>query len=206
MPAACSSKSTIPEESAPQNELGEPITHYEVHPELPEVWVELSDSGNEWNYSQTGVEAIPSLYKETFSGISLWFQNLLPPVFSEPLFLGLRAWQMLWFVVLIFGGLFLGFLLHSVVGARIRRAIANRGHKMDDALYARVRNPVILLTVGLVLLWGISDLQLTIKPSLFLYYIAKGIISLSVVLLSMRLIDVFGRILEEKPHRPRPNG
>jgi len=69
---------------------------------------------------------------------------------------------------------------------------------MDDVLYARVRNPVILLTVGLVLLWGISDLQLTIKPSLFLYYIAKGLISLSVVLISMRLIDVFGRILEEK--------
>jgi MscS family membrane protein len=49
-----------------------------------------------------------------------------------------------------------------------------------------------------MLLWGVSDLQLTIKPSLFLYYCAKGMISLSVVMLSLRLIDVFGRILEEK--------
>jgi len=142
--------------------------------------------------------AVSELYKETFSSISLWFQNLLPQIFSEPLLLGLRPWQMLWFVVLISAGLFLGFIAHSVIGARIRQAIQKSGHNMDAALYARVRIPTILLTTGMVLLWGVSDLQLTIKPSLFLYYTAKGMISLSVVLLSMRLIDVFGQMLEER--------
>jgi MscS family membrane protein len=186
----------FPEEANPFDEASEPIEHYELHKELPILYVKKSDLG--WNYAQESVNAVSGLYSETFSSISLWFQNLLPQFFSEPLLLNLRPWQMLWLSVLVFSGLFLGFLMHSVIGARIRKAIQNRGHKMDAALYARVRIPTILLSTGLMLLWGVSDLQLTIKPSLFLYYCAKGMISLSVVMLSLRLIDVFGRILEEK--------
>ena len=186
----------LPNDAQPLTEDGQPIEHVDLHLELPEIYLIPADGS--WRYSEESMAAISELYRETFSGISLWFQNLLPKVFSEPLLLGLRAWQLLWFGVLIFSGLFVGFVAHSVVGARIRQAIENAGHRMDAELYARVRVPTILLTTGAVLLWGVSDLQLTIKPSLFLYYAAKGMISLAVVLLSMRLIDVFGRMLEER--------
>ena len=186
----------LPNEAKPLNENEQPIEHVDLHPEIPEIY--LVPQGDSWKYSEDSMSAISELYRDTFSGISLWFQNLLPKVFSEPMLLGLRPWQLLWFAVLLFSGLFIGFLAHSVVGARIRQAIEKAGHRMDAELYARVRVPTILLTTGTILLWGVSDLQLTIKPSLFLYYAAKGMISLAVVLLSMRLIDVFGRILEER--------
>ena len=186
----------LPNEAQPLTEDGQPTEHVALHRDLPEIY--LVPENGAWQYSSDSMTAISELYRETFSAISLWFQNLLPKVFSEPLLLGVRPWQLLWFSVLIFSGLFIGFIAHSVVGARIRQAIEHAGHKMDASLYARVRVPTILLTTGAVLLWGVSDLQLTIKPSLFLYYCAKGMISLAVVLLSMRLIDVFGRILEER--------
>jgi len=186
----------FPTEASPTNEKDEAVTHFAVHKDLEVIYVEKQ--GTEWRYSRESMGAIGDLYSKTFSGISLWFQNLLPQFFSEPLLLNIRPWQLLWFCVLIFGGLFLGFLMHSIVGNRIRKAIAARGQTMDATLYNRVRIPTILLSTGLLMLWGISDLQLTIKPSLFLYFIAKVMISLSVVLLSMRLIDVFGRLLEEK--------
>jgi MscS family membrane protein len=186
----------FPEEPNPVDEAGERIEHYALHADLPVIFVEKTESG--WHYAQSATTAVGSLYSETFSGLSLWFQNLLPQIFSQPVLLNVRPWQALWLGILLFGGLFLGFLAHSVVGARIRQAIQNRGHKMDAELYARVRLPTLLLSTGGVLLWGVSDLQLTIKPSLFLHYAAKGMVSLAVVMLTMRLIDVFGRILEEK--------
>jgi MscS family membrane protein len=186
----------FPEEANPVDLADEAIDHFALHAELPVIFVEKNETG--WHYAQSSMTAVSGLYSETFSGLSLWFQNLLPQIFSEQIGFGLRPWQILWLGILLFSGLFFGFIMHSVVGARIRQAIQNRGHNMDANLYARVRLPVVFLSTGSILLWGVSDLQLTIKPSLFLQYTAKGMISLSVVMLSLRLIDVFGRILEEK--------
>jgi MscS family membrane protein len=186
----------FPEDANPVDEAQVAIEHYPLHVDLPIIFVEKTESG--WHYAQSATNAVSGLYSETFSGLSLWFQNLLPQLFSEPLLLNVRPWQILWLAILLCSGLFFGFVSHSVVGARIRLAIQNRGHKMDAKLYARVRLPIILLSTGSMLLWGVSDLQLTIKPSLFLHYTAKGMVSLAVVMLTMRLIDVFGRILEEK--------
>jgi MscS family membrane protein len=72
------------------------------------------------------------------------------------------------------------------------------GKEVDSALYKKLRRPTVWILLGIVLSWGIPDLQFKVEVSFVLFFIAKLLISLAAVLLAMRVIDVVAGIMEEK--------
>ena len=150
----------------------------------------LVKKGDRWLYSQETVASVPALYGETFSGLSLAFQERLPPLFFETLF-GLFLWQYLYFGLLLLAALAAGRLAQVLLGGQVVRTARRFGVRLSDSVVAGTRRPVTLAAVGAVLLWGVPDLQLPVRPSQALLLGARVLLLLAAVLVLLRVVDVF---------------
>ena len=183
-------------ESAPLDAEGFAIETFPIHGELQSVYVEKI--GDNWEFSRDSLSDVPAIYAETFSSISLWIQNILPAVFLQPIVWDIRLWQVVWLSALVVSGWFLGWLSFRILCVWLAKAGKMFGKEVDSALYKKLRRPTVWILLGLVLSWGIPDLQFKVGVSLVLFFIAKLLISLAAVLLAMRVIDVVSGIMEEK--------
>ncbi len=151
--------------------------------------VVLEKQGDQWLYSASTVAAIPGLYEATFSRAMLELQKRLPAFFFLRIF-GLFLWQMLYFVLLVIAAVLVGQVSQFVLTRQVVRLAQRAKLNADLTLIRRIRMPLTWIATGLVFLWGIPDLQLGVRPSQVLRGIATAILSLAVVVMTSRLIDV----------------
>jgi MscS family membrane protein len=178
--------STLPDEPDVRDDDGQEV----VVPleQLPVVTLVRGKDGL-WRYSATTMEAVPSLYAQTFSPLSMWFQSSLPSVFYVR-FLGLFLWQYLYAALLLLAAYAAGQLARLLLKGRVKALIERSKLPFDEATYARTNFPIMLLVALGVVYWGLTDLQLGIRTSYALHQIVWVALWLAGVLAVSRFIDV----------------
>ncbi len=121
----------------------------------------------QWRVASPTLTAVPQLYAETFSPLSMWFQSSLPSVMYTRI-LGLHLWQLLYGVLVLGVAWLSGLVVRVLLRTQVKNALERSKLTLDDEAYRRTNTPVMLLVVFGVLLWGLSDLQLGIGLSFVL--------------------------------------
>lgn len=147
----------------PVDAEGRPITAITPLPELPAVGLVRADDGR-WRFSKATAQAVPGLYADTFSALSVWFQSNLPPVFYTRV-LGLHLWQLLYALVLVGVAFAVGHACRLALRTWVKRALDRAGLPLDGPTYARTNGPIVAMVVFGVLAAGLPDLQLGILLS-----------------------------------------
>lgn len=141
------------------------------HVPLPDSFPELvlvRGEDAQWRYSRDTVDAVPRLYRETFSPVSLWFQNHLPSPFYKR-FLTLFLWQYLYGALLLAAAWLVGQGVRVLLRDQVRRAVRKLGMQLDATAYARTNGPLVLMCMIGIVSWGLTELQLPISVSHLLH-------------------------------------
>ena len=155
---------------------------------MPDLVIERTDGG-QWLWSRSLVQATPDLYDKTFSSVPGWLQRQITASMKGP-YLGLHTWQFAYLFLLAFMALVAGLLAQRLVSERFLR-LAKRGHiQLSPEVLRSTRGPLTVFAVGLVALWGIPDLQLSVQLSRILIFFATAATSLAVVVVASRVVDI----------------
>jgi MscS family membrane protein len=160
----------------------------QLHALAPRITVEKV--GDQWLFPTATVTQIPKMYSETFSGASQTLRNLLPPPFHKPLAFDLQGWQLVLFGLLIFASWGAGRLAHKVLTGQILKVTKKLRITISEDIIERAQGPITWAATGAVFLYGIADLQFGVRLSEGLHTIARVVLSISIVLIVMRLVDV----------------
>ncbi|MDG1481647.1 MAG: mechanosensitive ion channel family protein [Myxococcota bacterium] len=157
---------------------------------LPEFSVlVLEKKDDRWLYSDSTLNAVPSLYEQTFSRVLLELQRQLPPVFFSRVF-SLHLWQYLYFFLLLATSWLIGRLAQYLLTTQVVR-LTNRFRLLPNlTLLKRIRTPLTWFVIGLIFRWGVPDLQFGVRLTLFLVFLATTVLSLSVVVIANRIVDL----------------
>ena len=164
---------------------------------LPVVYLERQADGR-WLWSRDTVNATPALHAETFSGFGAWVQDKLPLSFTTTQLGAYQPWQLVVLLLLLVVGGLASLLVNTLLRQRMLSWLGRMGLPLNADLLAKTRGPMRMLCFGAVLLWGVPELQLGIQPSQVLLFAARVIVSLSVVMIALRWVDVFAEVFERR--------
>ena len=167
---------------------------------LPEIVFERSEDGTfqgQWQISEASVQNIGVLYGETFSGYVSAFLDVLPVMFFETVF-GLQLWQYLLFVIILLISWLAGRLVDRVIYNRVVAFIDKQTFSVDPTKLLPLRNPIVWLVISLLFMAGLPDLQLPVRISSGLFFMARLVMSFSAVLFCSRIIDLLSEIFLSK--------
>ncbi len=167
-----------------------------LHEGLPQV--SLEKRGEDWVFSGRTVAAVPGLYEDTFSAVSVWFQDRLPTAFLYPLVGGLQIWQPLYLLLLLALGTILGALVQWFLRVRLASVLNRLGIPLDTAVVRRLRKPLMYLGAALVLWVGVPDMHLGVRSSASLLLVAKVVTSFWLVVIGVRFIDVLSGVARHR--------
>ncbi len=143
----------------------------------------------QWRYTRETLNQVPGLYSKTFSPLSQWFQEQLPPVFYQSL-LGIQYWQVLYAGMLVLIAWLIGRLVSFLLRNQVIRGIETLGLELDDKSWAKTAVPISFVAISAVMLWGISDLALEVQLSNVLHRIGWIAVAVSSVFAASRFLDV----------------
>lgn len=130
---------------------------------LPMIVLERLADGR-WVFSRETCEAIPELYRDTFSAFSLWFQRQLPDSWHVPV-LGLYGWQLLYAGLVFACALIVGLVARTLLRDQLASRLDRLGLDIGKAAVNKANGAV----TAFVMLWliraGLPDLQLPISLS-----------------------------------------
>ena len=175
------------------NERGEAKALIDLR--IPEIIFEKE--GDEWQLSQESKKSVQRLYNETFSSHVSSLLDLLPAFFFEN-FLGLQVWQYFLFVVMLFISWGAGRFVNYLISSQVVKYFRFQNFQLNQELLLTLRLPIVWLTISALFLAWIPDLQLSIRPSQFLYFITRLILSFSAVLLCSRFVDFLSDVFLNK--------
>jgi len=146
--------------------------------------------GGKWVFPADTVSAIPVMYSQSFSALAASLKQQLPPNFHKPLFLNLQGWQLVLFGLLILVALLVGRVVQYLLTSQLVRLAKRVKIVIEDSVVTATQRPITWAATGAVFLWGIPDLQLSIGLSEGLHNIARVVLSLALVMVVIRLVDV----------------
>lgn len=182
----------------PQHGVDEGSPRVVLHPDLPQIAVVLR--GDRWLYSPATLALIPALHGQTFSPAVGQLRERLPPVFSLQLW-GVAPWQVLFLGLLIGIGWLAGTGVNWLLHSRLMGWLRAVNLSSDLAVFERTRRPMRWLVMGLILWWRTPDLLLSVQNAQGLFFLCKTLVSVSVVLIALRWIDVFAGVFMERAGR-----
>lgn len=166
-----------------------------LHPDLPQI--ALVKQGQDWVYSPATIAAIPVLYKRTFSPAVRQLRDGLPGFFSLELG-GFALWQALFFGLVLAIGWLAGRAVNWLLKGRLQSWVDALGLSVNLAVFERTRRPMRWLVMGLLVWWRTPDLLLSVGVSGAILFVCKTLVSVSVVLITMRWIDVFAGVFKDR--------
>ncbi|MFT4625066.1 MAG: MscS family membrane protein [Myxococcota bacterium] len=175
--------------SSDPNYLEDDVHRHIPMPEDFPVLVLVRDPQGNWMFSRDTLDAVPDLYADTFSPLSLWVQQYLPTVFYTRI-LGLHLWQYLYGTLLVLVSVVSGLLASRLLRGQVRRMVDRSGLELDLRTYDQTRGPVVLVVMLAVLLWGFPDLQLTIGSSRWLSKLLSIAMWLTALVALSRFVNV----------------
>ncbi|MCK6507446.1 mechanosensitive ion channel family protein [Myxococcota bacterium] len=178
--------SELPGEREHTDELGR--ARVEPLPTFEAFVLERSEDG-QWRVSRDTVNQVDNLYRETFSSFSQDFQDALPEVFLRR-FAGLELWQVLYFLLLVGLSVATGRLAQLLLANQVLRLARRYAVPATAELLTRTRDPLTWMAAGAVFLWGITDLQLSVRQSQALLLVARVVMAGAFVVVAVRVVDI----------------
>lgn len=157
----------------------------------------LIKRGDRWLISKDLVLDANRLYDETFSGLSGTVQRLIPHQLQGRLF-GLNTWQWAFLALLLLVAGVVGLLAQLLLADQLIRFARRANIKLDDRAVAGTRWPLTLFFAGLVLVWGIPDVQLGVNAARVSLFLANALASLAAVLILVRVVDVIADYFKKR--------
>ncbi len=149
----------------------------------------ITRKGDRWLIGRALVERTDQLYDDTFSGISGRIQHLIPPALDVKI-LGVHTWQAVYFVLLVALSWLAGWLAQLMLRDQILRFASRFKVALTAHVVRRTRGPLTWFAVSVVFITGIADLQLSVRATQGLLFIANTLLSVAVVLIAVRLVDL----------------
>ncbi len=153
--------------------------------------------GDRWVYARSFVSRADELYADTFSGIAGRLQGWLP-AWMQGRLLGMETWQVVYFLLLLAASLAAGFVAQKLLADQVLRVARRLGVRLSERVVRGTRTPLTWFATGVIFRLGIADLQLGVNPTRWLLFLANVVISVAVVLMASRLIDVAGEVLAKR--------
>lgn len=160
----------------------------------------LEKHGDRWLWSRDLVAAADDLYDETFSGFAGVVQRAMP-VRLRGRVLGVESWQIVAGTVLVLLTLLAGLLARRLLVRQILRLARAAEVELTADLLGRAQAPLTWLIGGFVFHWGVPELQLGVRTSRMLLFLSNAVLSLSVILIAVRAVDVIAHLLTERALR-----
>ncbi len=157
--------------------------------ELPQVYLEKIDG--RWYYSRETTQLIPKLHKEVYPfGMDILL-NLLPKM-GQQQFLGLAIWQYIGIFILLLVSWIFHSLLSRILIPIIRRITRSRYIDVieDKTPIYKIARVFSLLLLSLLVKLFLPVLQLPINVAEFSIIGVKIMITVFVVLLAIRILDL----------------
>ncbi len=161
--------------------------------DFPDLVLERDPETGQWQYSRKTMEAVPRLYRQTFSSWSLWLQSRLPDQMQTP-FLGLHLWQYLFGSCLLLVAYLIGLVVRHLLRTQVQRWISKAGLELDTESYRRTNGPIGAVVVLTIILITLPDLQLPISISHGAYLAVRIALILAALTALSRFIDVGTKI------------
>ncbi|NOY26190.1 MAG: mechanosensitive ion channel family protein [Oligoflexia bacterium] len=188
----------VPTADLPQNaDYSDDLGRHRLEPlvNFPDVVLDRTADG--WMYSRATVARIDPLYASTFSSFSQAFQDALPDFFMRH-FLGIELWQVLYFLLLLAVSLAAGRSAQVLLANQVLRITRRLRVATTTELIQRTRGPLTWVTTGAVFMWGIPDLQLSVRQSQVLLLFARLVLAFAIVVVAVRVVDIVADIWAEK--------
>ncbi len=164
--------------------------------EAPWLSLERGDDGL-WRYSRRTLEEVPRLYRDTFSPISQWFQAQLPSVFYNRI-AGFYLWQAAYAILLVLVAWSTGRVVDWLLIGQVRRWVERAGLRLPEAAHHQLRLPLVVLSMAIILWWGVPDLQLRVNVSWTLLALLKVLVAFAVVLATSRVVNIAAGVFEAR--------
>jgi MscS family membrane protein len=159
-----------------------------LHKGEPRIKVTKTDEL--WIYSPDTISAIPAMYAQSFSGIARTLRQTLPPPFHKPILLGVQGWQVTLFTLLILISVLAGRIAHWLLAGQIIRMASKFRVELSENVIEKMQAPLTWAAMGAVFLLGVADLQFDVTFSMWLHTLAKAILSISIMLVCLRIVDM----------------
>ncbi len=175
------------------------VTHRQYYTpfpdELPEVYLEKTE--NQWHYSAETCQSIPALHQRTYPLGTDRLINLFGDRSGQK-FLGLSGWQYLGILVLLAIGGLLYFIFSLILGFLIRKGSSVQLSSITD--FPRHVHRVANVGSMLLIVWALRLmfplLLLPIKVSAFIHTSLRILMTVILVLVALRLLNLLIDYLE----------
>ena len=187
----------LPDEPEPEDEAGEKLDTIIPVDRFPVATIERGADG-QWRWSQATLQSVPGLYAQTFQGLGSWVQSKLPGWFTTTNLAGWSPWQAVYFLLLLAIAGVLSLSANLLLQDRVRGLFKRVGLAFPQEAFDRTRGPLRLAFVGGVFTWGLPEAQMGIQASVAALFIARVILSVGMVLLAVRWIEVASKVFLER--------
>ncbi|KPP96137.1 MAG: MscS family mechanosensitve ion channel [Bacteroidetes bacterium HLUCCA01] len=176
------------------------LHQYILLPSLPEIYLEKQ--GNLWLFSQASVEAIPDIYRSTFSiFVDLVLDNL--PDYMHHSWFGLAMWQYLALFFWLLAGLALRKIVEFVLENYVHRLTRQTNTQWDDYLVESVKKPVSFIIMLIFFKITATNLMLSVNVNYYMNWFIDIALSFSFVWLFYGLVNVITGFLGDVTSRSK---
>jgi len=161
---------------------------FQLHKRAPKIYLVKAD--DQWVFSNETVQAVPTMYANSFSGEATALRQALPANFHRPVALGLQGWQFVLFGLLAFLSFLAGRVAHFLLQNQVVRVASKLRMDVSEDFVSRLKSPLTWAASGAVFMWGIPDLQFGVRISATLNTFAQAILSVAIMVVFLRLVDM----------------
>ena len=168
------------------------LNQYILFSSLPEVY--LTKTGNQWAFSESTINQIPSLYRNTFSSYIESVLDILPD-WAKAEWLGIQLWQYVALFVWVLIGFILRKLFEYVLENYVRRLTEKTSFTWDDELIIEIQRPSGFIFLSAFYYLTYTNLLLPVIVNSYLVVILKITLSIGFIWLLYNLADVLSKYL-----------
>jgi MscS family membrane protein len=174
------------------------LHQYIMFRSLPEVYLQRQDSI--WLFSQSTVDAIPALYRRTFSiFVDVVLDNL--PSGMHRVWLGLAIWQYLALFLWLLTGIVLRKVVEYFLEVYVQKLTQKTETRWDDFLVESAKKPVSFIVMLLFFSFTYSNMMMTVTVNSYLKWSIDIVLSFAFIWLFYGLVNVITGFLADVTSR-----
>jgi len=141
-----------------------------------------------WKFDRDLADGLPQIYASTFPFLAAFHEQLPPGAFQT---IGpVAIWQLIYLAILILVSFLVGRIAEKLLSSQFVRMAAKFKVELSDKVAQGLRGPLVWASTGAVFLLGIPDMQLAVRPSQFLLFLSRTVLSIALVLIAVGAVDV----------------
>lgn len=183
----------IPSDPAYEDSLSG-LHQYILFSSLPQIYLERQDSI--WMFSRATVDAIPDLYRSTFSVfVDVVIDNI--PDWMRKDWIGMQIWQHVGLFLWILIGLIIRKIVEYMLAVYVRSLAEKTTTKWDDYIVDAAEKPVSFIVMTIFFLFTYQNFMLSVTVNYYLKGALDIALSFAIVWLFYGLVNVVSDYLAD---------